>query len=100
MIEYVRGAELPNWTPTLWNDAGAVVDLTGAAFTVTIDFGGATPFEKTTGITGTDTAPNASIAWSAGDLDREPGLYEMTLQARVASKDYKITTLLRILRSA
>lgn len=46
-----------------------------------VDDTGTIAFSKSTGVTGANTAPNATIAWADGDLDGLAGLYRLRLVA-------------------
>jgi hypothetical protein len=91
MIEYYKGAELPNVDITWLDSAGDPVNFsTGYTFTVKIGTAGsAAAVTKTTGITGTATAPNIVISWTANELDITAGTYDMDIIARetATSKD-------------
>jgi hypothetical protein len=91
-IEYYKGAELPNVDITWLDSNGDPVNFSsGYTFTVKIGTAGsAATVTKTSGITGTATAPNIVIAWDAAELDSlNPGTYDMDIIARetATSKD-------------
>lgn len=80
-VVYTAGAELPALALTWRDPDGDIIDLsTGWTFSLRIDTSPVT--EKTSGITGADTAPNVTIAWAAGELDVTPGTYDCQLWAR------------------
>lgn len=77
-VEYFKGSELPNIELT-WNDSdGALRDFsTGWTFVARVGTSGAAALvQKTTGITGGNTAPNVVISWDTSELaSLTPGEY-------------------------
>lgn len=70
-VEYVKGSELPDLAITWTDTNGDVINFaTGWTFTVRIGVEGQeAEHTKTSGISGAATAPNVTVAWSAGELD-------------------------------
>ena len=98
MTTYILGAELPNYTVTWRDSAGAVIDFsTGWTFTAKLGIPGDDAIvTKTSGITGAATAPNLTVTWATGELDDiQPGTYVLQISARDgAGKDRPMTDLL------
>lgn len=85
MVTYIQSAELPDIEIT-WRDSdGAIIDfVSGWTFTVRVGvLGQAAILEKTTGITGNNTAPNLVISWSSTELNTmATGTYVLQVVAR------------------
>jgi hypothetical protein len=78
LVEYTVGAELPD-KPFRWLDGnGNLIPFATTPHTFTLRIGvytcGVALFTKTTGITGVDTDPNVTVAFTAGEL---PGSLEV-----------------------
>jgi len=86
VLAVTPGAELPDRTLT-WNDSnGAVIDFAATPHTFRLDFDFAAPVSKITGITGSSTAPNVTITFTAGETDTwVPGKYRALLWAKRTS---------------
>lgn len=89
-VRYDRTAELPSLEIWWLDDDGALVNMsTASGFSLKIGaIGAAALLTKTSGITGAAGAgveptgtPNVTVAWSAGELDLEPGPYTLQLTA-------------------
>lgn len=85
MITYTQGADLPDLAIT-WKDSDqATIDFAaGYTFQLKIGVPGNTALvTKTSGITGSTTAPNITIAWSTtGELNTlAAGIYDADLIA-------------------
>lgn len=82
-VEYIQGTLLPDLTLELRDDDGNLINFSGYAFTLRVGVPGQTRvLSKPSGITGTSTSPNVTIAWTAGELDTiTPGAYEADLIA-------------------
>lgn len=82
-LTYVADTENPG-TDIIWKDStGALVDFsTGYTFTVKLTQSGTALLTKTSGITGSATAPNIRVAWDVDELNLAPGVYEMWVYAR------------------
>lgn len=90
-LVYTRGHERPFHLLT-WLDAdGEPVDLTDDTFALAIGTPGReAEHVKTTGITGTATSPNVSIAWSDNELDHlDTGMHRGQLSAIDSSGNYR-----------
>ena len=84
-LEYVVGAELPDKQLTWRDSAGAVINF-ASGWTFTLKVATPTTTSKTSGITGSATAPNITIALAAAEWDALPvGLYNAQLWARRTS---------------
>lgn len=91
-ITYVQGTELPDIQVTWKDSAGVALTFTSTPHTFSFRIASTPAFTKGTlggaqvGITRADTAPNVTIAFSAGDLDSiVPGTYRGQLWARRTS---------------
>jgi hypothetical protein len=89
-LHYIRTAARPDIRLWLLDDDGTLVNLTGYTFVFKLgDIGQAAAFTKSTGITGaagsgteTSGTPNATITFTAGELDALPaGGYDWQLRA-------------------
>lgn len=88
MNVYYLGAEDPTY-PVTWRDsAGAVIDFSGATFTLRLGHPGRTAvLEKTSGIVGAATAPNVTVTWAPTDFDDVPaGTYVLQLTPTFAGR--------------
>ncbi len=89
---YRADAEVPSYT-VLWRDSSNVpIDFsTGYTFEVKLvnRSSGAVALTKTTGITGSDGSSgyNIVVAWSVGELNVTPGIYEVHLTATTETAD-------------
>lgn len=83
--EYFQGSDLPDLKITWPDDTGAPINFsTGWTFTVKVGpRGGAALLTKTTGITGSATAPNLTVSWSTvGELNTlAPGVHTIQVTA-------------------
>lgn len=88
-LVYLSSSEYPSVQLTWKDSTGAVIDFSsGYTFTVILSIDGAAALTKTSGISGSATAPNITINWSAGELNLTAGLYQLFVIARDgASKD-------------
>lgn len=84
-MDLTVGTELPD-QPFEWKDLnGNVIDFS-SGHTFSFRIGAATPFVKSSGITGAATSPNVTVSFSAGELDAiTPGVYLGELHARRTS---------------
>lgn len=105
-LRYRRTAERPSLQLWLLDDDGTLIDLSsGYTFELKVGVtGSAALLTKTSGITGAVGAgieptgtPNATVAWSAGELDITPGTYDWQLTATTASADRVFTGLFQVL---
>jgi hypothetical protein len=93
-VSYIKGAELPDVAIT-WSDqeTGLLDFSTGWTFSLKIGTPGQTAaLTKSTGMTGSATAPNLIIAWAPAELDPlAPGTYTCDVEARhtASGKDRK-----------
>jgi len=90
--EYTAGTELPDIEVTWRDSAGAIIPFASQAHTFSLRVPAQPTFVKgvlggsQTGITTSDTAPNVTIAFAAGDLDDiNPATYRAQLWARRTS---------------
>lgn len=85
VVDLTIAAELPNLT-FAWSDSnGNLIDFS-VAHTFSFRIGSATPFVKSTGITGAATSPNVTVSFTAGELDGlTAGVYLGELHARRTS---------------
>lgn len=87
-IKYHATAERPTFRITWYDDDDAVIDFSASTFSFKIGVAGsAALLTKTSGITGAATAPNVTVAWSAGELNLTPGTYTWQLTATTSSLD-------------
>ncbi len=68
-LQMIEGADLPDLALT-WKDRdGNVLNLSSYTFTVKVGpEGGAASITKTSGITGSSTAPNIVVAWTVTEI--------------------------------
>src|ERR671932_757318 len=96
--EYYAGSDLPDLAVTWLDDLGIVIPFaSGWTFTARIGRRGRPILvTKTTGFTGSDTAPNLTLAWAEGELGAlDPGAYVLQITAtRVDGKKRNMQTLL------
>lgn len=88
---YFKGADLPDLLWALEDSLEQIIDFTGYTFVVKVGPEGSTTssFTKTTGITGTATDPNITVAWATtGELSTlAAGRYTIQLVATAGGKD-------------
>lgn len=101
-VEYVKGSELPDLAVTWTDTNGDVINFaSGWTFTVRIGVEGQeAEITKTSGITGSATAPNVTVAWTAGELDDlavRVWSCQITAHNEVSGKDRVRSLLLQIL---
>ena len=97
-IEYAKGAELPALALWLFDDFGDLIDFSsGYTFAFKIGRPGTTALTKTSGILGAAGSgdaprpglpggvPNVTVAWSAGELNLDPGGWTWELIATASS---------------
>jgi hypothetical protein len=99
IVRYHATAERPTLRISWYDDDDALIDFsTGYAFSLKVgNLGSAALLTKTSGITGAATAPNVTIAWTAGELALTPGTYTYELTATTSSLDRVMSGQLQIL---
>lgn len=104
-IRYRRTAERPSLQLWLLDDDGNLIDFSsGYTFELKIGLlGSAALLTKTAGITGAAGAgteptgtPNVTIAWTTGELDLTPGVYNWQLTCTTAGTDRVFTGPIKI----
>jgi hypothetical protein len=86
-LTYHRSAELPAAKLWIFDATSTLIDLSGYTFSLKVGKVGAaaslTKSSSITGATGSGTSPsgtpNVTIAWSSGELNLTPGVYDATL---------------------
>lgn len=94
VLRYVKGDELEPVAITWYEPDGTLYDFSvGWTFTARVGVPGAAALlQKTTGFTGTATAPNLTFAWVSGDLDTIPtGTYHLDIKARLTTGTLDVT---------
>lgn len=81
------GSELPDWTFHWVDDDGATIDFsTGFTWTLRVGDNSTGVIQKTAGISGANTDPNVTVAWTVGEWDDvSPATYGFTLTPRRTS---------------
>jgi hypothetical protein len=98
VVRYFANAERPTLRITWYDDADAIIDLSASTFSLKVgNPGSAALLTKTSGITGAATAPNVTIAWTAGELNLTPGTYTYQLTATTSALDRTMTGQIQIL---
>jgi hypothetical protein len=94
VLRYTKGDELEPIAITWYEPDGTLYDFsTGWTFTARIGNPGSEALvQKTSGFTGTATAPNLTLAWADGDLDGiAGGTYHLDVTARLTTGDLDVT---------
>jgi hypothetical protein len=94
VLRYTKGDELEPVSITWYQPNGTLYNFTsGWTFTARIGTPGtAALVQKTTGFTGAATAPNLSLAWTAGDLAAiASGTYHLDITARLTAGSLDVT---------
>jgi len=94
VLRYTKGDELEPIEVTWPEPNGTLYNFTsGWTFTARVGVPGvAAVFQKTTGFTGTATAPNLTFAPVAGDFDNIPaGSYHLDIIARLTAGSLDVT---------
>ncbi len=80
---YRADQEFPSFSVAWYDGTGNLIDFsTGWTFEVKVG-----SLTKTTGITGSASAPNVVVAWGAGELNITPGTYPLYLKATSSGGD-------------
>jgi hypothetical protein len=99
IVRYHANAERPTLRLTWYDDDDNLIDFSsGYTFSLKVgNPGSAALLTKTTNITGAATAPNVTIAWTAGELAIAPGTYTYELTATTSALDRVMSGQLQIL---
>jgi hypothetical protein len=99
IVRYHANAERPTLRLTWYDDDDALIDFSsGYTWSLKVgNPGSAALLTKTSGITGAATAPNVTIAWTAGELALTPGTYTYQLTATTSALDRTMTGQIQIL---
>jgi hypothetical protein len=99
IVRYFANAERPTLRLTWYDDDDNLIDFSsGYTWSLKVgNPGSAALLTKTSGITGAATAPNVTIAWTAGELNLTPGTYTYQLTATTSALDRTMTGQIQIL---